>query len=223
MTTASERGAGLLDALGDGLAVGLGAAVGAQVGLRAGIWRDPRPMPAQMAGWLDHPWRRRYRNPGALLGLFGLFNGMQVADLGCGTGLFTVEMARKVGQTGTVHAVDLHAPLLAQTQRRAAAAGVAERVRCHQSGIHTLPLADKSVDVAVMVAVLGELPARDLALEEVHRVLKPGARLAVSEELPDPAYVPSPWARRWAEAAGFRFGGLTGTPFCYSMILFAQS
>jgi len=122
MTTASERGAGLLDALGDGLAVGLGAAVGAQVGLRAGIWRDPRPMPAQMAGWLDHPWRRRYRNPGALLGLFGLFNGMQVADLGCGTGLFTVEMARKVGQTGTVHAVDLHAPLLAQTQRRAAAA-----------------------------------------------------------------------------------------------------
>jgi ubiquinone/menaquinone biosynthesis C-methylase UbiE len=76
--------------------------------------------------------------------------------------------------------------------------------------------------VAFMAAVLGQLPARTLALDEVRRVLKPGGRLAISEELPDPAYTPSPLARRWAVEAGFRYGGLTGNPFCYTMLLFAD-
>ena len=39
---------------GDAAGLGVGLAVGAQIGLRAGIARRPRPMPHQMAGWLDH-------------------------------------------------------------------------------------------------------------------------------------------------------------------------
>ena len=74
-----------------------------------------------------------------------------------------------------------------------------------------------------MVAVLGEVPVPVLALDEVRRVLKRGGRLAISEELPDPAYVPSPLVRRWAEDAGLRFGGITGTPFCYHSIFFADA
>lgn len=204
------------------LAAGVGLLVGSQVALRAGVWMQPRPMPHQQASWLDHPLRLRYRNPGELLGQVGLFAGMSVADLGCGTGLFTLEMARRVGETGMVHAVDLQAQMIAHTQQRMSAAGVSKQVRFHHSGIHTLPLPDSSVDVALMVAVVGELPARMLALDEARRVLKPGARLAISEELPDPAYAPAPLVRRWAEEAGFRFGGLTGTPFCYTMLLFAE-
>jgi ubiquinone/menaquinone biosynthesis C-methylase UbiE len=179
-------------------------------------------MPHQQAAWLEHSLRLRYRNPDELLGQLGVFRGMSVADLGCGTGLFTVEMARRVGETGMVQAVDIQAQMIAHAQQRLAAAGLSKQARFHHSGIHTLPLPDNSVDVALMVAVLGELPARVLALDEVRRVLKPGARLAISEELPDPAYVPSPLARRWAEEAGFRFGGLTGTPFCYTILLFAE-
>jgi ubiquinone/menaquinone biosynthesis C-methylase UbiE len=179
-------------------------------------------MPHQQAALLEHPLRLRYRHPDKLLGQLGVFSGMTVADLGCGTGLFTLEMAERVGENGQVHAVDIQAQMIAQAKRRVEAAGFGERVRFHHSGIHTLPLADRSVDVAFMAAVLGELPARLLALDEVRRVLKPGGRLAISEELPDPAYTPVPLARRWAEQVGFRFGGLTGNPFCYTLLLFAD-
>jgi ubiquinone/menaquinone biosynthesis C-methylase UbiE len=213
---------GVANGLSSGLAVGAGLLVGSQVALRAGVWLQPRPMPHQQAAWLEHSLRLRYRNPDELLGQLGVFGGMSVADLGCGIGLFTVEIARRVGETGMVQAVDIQAQMIAQAQQRLAAAGLSKQARFHHSGIHTLPLPDNSVDVALMVAVLGELPARVLALDEVRRVLKPGARLAISEELPDPAYVPSPLARRWAEEAGFRFGGLTGTPFCYTTLLFAE-
>lgn len=210
--------AGLVAVGVHGVAFGLGVAVGAQVGLRAGLWMQPRPMPHQMAAWLEHPWRLRYRNPRQLLPGLDLFAGMRVGDLGCGSGLFTVEMARRVGERGKVHAVDCQAPLLARAQRRVEAAGLAGCVRFHHSGIHQLPLADDELDVAVMVAVIGELPAREAALEEVRRVLKPGGRLVVSEELPDPAYAPGPLVRRWATAVGFRPAGTVGTPFCYSAI-----
>ena len=202
------------------VAATVGAAAGSQASLRAELWRQPRPMPHQMAAWLDHPARLRYRNPGETLGLFGLFGGMTVLDLGCGTGLFTAEMARMVGGEGSVHAVDLQPQLLAAARRRLEQAGLAERVQFHVRGAYDLPLRDSSVDVAVLIALLGEIPDRGRALAEVRRVLKPGARLAVSEELPDPAYVPAHLVRKWGETAGFGYGGKNGSPFCYSMIFF---
>jgi ubiquinone/menaquinone biosynthesis C-methylase UbiE len=177
-------------------------------------------MPHQLAKRLDHPWRLAYRSPARLLGRLGLFAGMTVADLGCGVGLLTLEMARQVGAGGVVHAVDIQAPMLAEVARRAAAAALDARLRLHHAGLHELPLPDASLDAATLVAVLGEAPARELALYEVQRVLKPGGRLVVSEELPDPAYLPAPLVRRWAQAAGLRLVGQTGTPFCYVQLYY---
>lgn len=223
LAVAANRALGaVLDVAGGAAAAGIGAVVANQVALRAGIRLQPRPMPHQMASWLEHPWRLRYRSPAGLMTLLGLFNGMTVADLGCGTGLFTVELARMVGQGGRVHAVDLQAPMLAATETRLAAAGYADRVVTHRAGLHSLPLADQSVDVALMVATLGEVPAPVLALDEVRRVLKPNGRLAISEELPDPGYVPLPLVKRWAKDAGLRFGGQSGTPFCYLALFSAD-
>jgi ubiquinone/menaquinone biosynthesis C-methylase UbiE len=179
-------------------------------------------MPHHQASLLEHPLRLRYRNVDQLLGQLGVLAGMEVADLGCGTGLFTSAIAQRVGDTGQVHAVDIQARMLAQTRRRIEAAGLDRRVSFHHSGVHTLPLADKSLDLALMVAVLGELPARMLALDEVRRVLKPGGRLAISEELLDPAYTPAILVRRWAEQVGLRFGAHTGNPFCYTLLFFAD-
>ena len=204
----------------DAAAMGVGLALGAQIALRAGIAASPRPMPHQMAGRLEHRWRLAYRSPARLLARLGLFAGMTVADLGCGTGLLTLEMARQVGAGGVVHAVDIQAPMLAHAARRIAAESLDARLRLHHAGLHELPLPDASLDAAALVAVLGETPARELALCEVQRVLKPGGRLAISEELPDPAYLPAPLVRRWAQAAGLRFGGQTGTPFCYVQLYY---
>ncbi|MEX1019802.1 MAG: class I SAM-dependent methyltransferase [Litorilinea sp.] len=209
---------GVLDLLTNLASLGVGVAAGSQAAVRAAQHRRPRPMPRQMAKLLDHPLRMRYRNPGATLGLFGLGAGMQVVDLGCGSGTFTVEMARMVGAQGMVHAVDLQQPVLEMAQARVVDAGFGAQVRFHNVGAYQLPLDDDSIDVAVLIATLGEIPDKLLALLELRRVLKPGGRLAISEELPDPGYLPAGLARALIIEAGFAFGGHSGSPFCYSMI-----
>jgi ubiquinone/menaquinone biosynthesis C-methylase UbiE len=212
----------MLNFLNNSLFFSLGSALGSQVSLRVACHTQPRPMPHQFAKVLDHPLRMKYRDPVETLGHFGFAPGMTVLDLGCGTGTFTVEMARMVGENGIVHAVDLQQPLIEQTRHRISEAGLIDRVHLHCSGAYQLPLADDSVDLAVLIATLAQIPNKLLALAELSRVLKPGARLAISEELPDPAYVPPVTIGKWLSEAGFRYGGQIGTVFCYSMLFFNE-
>lgn len=205
---------GLLNAL----AFGVGLLTGTQIGLRAAWRRTPRPHPRLLAQILEHPLRLKYRQPAQTVGPFGLAEGMSVLDLGCGTGLFTAEIARQVGATGVVHAVDLQSELLEQARERVQAAGLTTRVRFHHSGAYRLPLADASVDVAVLIATFSEIPNGLLLLEELRRVLKPGGRMGISEEMPHPGYLPAPLIRRQVEEAGFRYGGQQGNGFCYSLL-----
>jgi ubiquinone/menaquinone biosynthesis C-methylase UbiE len=213
---------GVTNFVGNSLALSLGALAGNQTTLRVACWQMPRPMPHQLAAVLDHPLRMRYRHPAEELGLYGCGVGLHVLDLGCGTGTYTIEMARLVSDSGRVYAVDLQEPLVAQTRQRVMAAGLAERVRVHCSGAYQLPLEDDSIDLAVLVATLPQIPNKLLALAELSRVLKPQGRLVISEELPDPAYVPPPVTRRWLTEAGFQFGGQSGSWFCYHLICFNQ-
>ena len=198
----------------------VGITVGAQIGARIAHRIRPRPFPAPLRDLLDHPARMRYRDPVSTLGPFGLGPGQTVLDLGCGTGTFTVEMARQAGRAGRVHAVDIQAPMLDAARARVNDAGYAQRVHFHHCGAYRLPLERDSVDVAVLIATLSEMPQPLFALEELRRVLRPGGRLAVSEEMLHTGYVPDRVVRPWLHEVGFRFGGLRGTPFCYSLLYF---
>jgi 2-polyprenyl-3-methyl-5-hydroxy-6-metoxy-1,4-benzoquinol methylase len=209
---------GILNLAVDGTLLAAGAAVGAQVGMRFTARTHPGPMPRQFAAVLDHPARLAYRKPDDLLGLVGILGGMTVLDLGCGTGLFTVEVARAVGAVGHVHAVDLQKSLLDATRDRLSAAGVLDRCMIHAAGAYSLPLENQSVDVALIVATLGEIPDRLHALLEVFRVVKPGGRVAISEEAPHPAYLTARGVRRLAEDAGFIFTAKSGTPFSFTSV-----
>lgn len=208
----------VLKVLTNVIAAGAGYAIGLQIGLRGGWLRQPRPMPRQLAFTLDNPLRLAYRNPGETLGLYGFRAGMTVLDLCCGSGLFTVEMARMVGPQGVVHAVDVQRPLLDMAAKRLAEAGVAERVQLHHSSAAGLPLDDESVDLAVIISSLGEIPDRVGALAEIKRILKPDGRLAISDELFDPSYLTAGYVRRVAEAAGLSFGGKSGDGLSYHLV-----
>lgn len=196
----------------------LGALVGSQVKLRYDHYQQPYPMPHQWGRLLDHPWRLLYRKPAETVDAFGITPNMTVLDLGCGTGAFTVELAQRVGAGGRVHAVDLQEDFLQQARQRVQSAGLQERVHFHHCGAYALPLDTSTVDLAIVIATLSQIADKMLALRELWRVLKPGARLAISEELPDPAYAPPPLVRRWVTAAGYRPVGQSGTPFCYSQL-----
>lgn len=204
--------------LKNSLLIGLGTAISNQVTTRVACRRNPYPMPHQFASALDHPLRMRYRNPAETIGGLGITEGMTVLDLGCGTGIFTVEMAHMVGATGTVHAVDLQSALLTQAVRRVETAAPLASVQFHHGGAYQLPIDRSSVDIAVVIATLSQIPEPLLALAELRRILKPNARLVISEELLDPAYVLPQVTRRQAEASDFYFLQQTGSPFCYTQI-----
>lgn len=199
-------------------ATSAGAVAGFQTTLRAAQNLQPHPLPHQFAGLLDHPLRRQYLDPAGVLGMYGAMAGMTVLDLGCGTGLFTVPAAQMTGDHGHIHAVDLQPAMLERAESHAAEAGVRNRITFHCSGAYALSLPDNSVDLAILISTLGEIPDKPAALSEVRRVLKPSARLGVTEELLNPAYMLAGSAAQWVEEAGFRFLARTGSPFCYHAV-----
>lgn len=194
----------ILGALANMATTAVGAAAGFQITLRAQQNLQPHPLSHRFASLLEHPWRVEYLEPPQVLDIFGVGADMTVLDLGCGTGLFTRAAAHMVGAGGRVHAVDLQAAMLEQTGRSLALEGVAERVSLHLCGAYELPLPDNSIDVAFLISTLGEIPDKPAALNELRRVLKPGARLGITEEVLNPAYMWTGSTQRYTEEAGFQ-------------------
>lgn len=94
---------------------------------------------------------------------------LAVVDVGCGGG-FTCEFLAKRG--ARVTGVDLSEPSLEQARKHAAQSGV--QVTYRRASALELPFADASMDVVVCVDVLEHIPQWADALQEFHRVLKPG-------------------------------------------------
>jgi ubiquinone/menaquinone biosynthesis C-methylase UbiE len=100
---------------------------------------------------------------------------------------------------------------------RASREGVAN-VEPRQGDARRLPYDDATLDGAFLVTVLGEIPEGDVALRELHRVLRPGARLVIGEILFDPHFVRPSTLRRRAEAAGFRFDRRRGPAVAFQSV-----
>jgi SAM-dependent methyltransferase len=101
--------------------------------------------------------------------------GMQVLDLASGTGEPAISIASRVGVHGHVTALDLSADLLEIATQRARARGL-ENFTTQQADAHSLPFSDDHFDLGT--SRFGVMFFRDpvLALHELRRVLRPGAR-----------------------------------------------
>lgn len=100
-----------------------------------------------------------------------------VADLGCGTGSVTAELASLVHR---VIGVDQSAAMLKAAARRTADLG---NVTLHQASLERLPLGDASCDAALAVLALTYVTDVPQALAEAARILRPGRRLVVVDLL----------------------------------------
>jgi ubiquinone/menaquinone biosynthesis C-methylase UbiE len=106
--------------------------------------------------------------------------GETVLDLGSGAGFDCLLVARKVGPTGRVIGVDMTDAMLEKARANARKAGLAN-VEFRKGEIECLPVEDDSVDVVISNCVLNLVPDKDRAFREIHRVLRRGGRLAVSD------------------------------------------
>jgi ubiquinone/menaquinone biosynthesis C-methylase UbiE len=141
-------------------------------------------MPAHICPWwggyfIDNRLRRLLHNPEEIVGPY-LKPSMTIMDVGCGMGLFSIAMAKMVGNTGGVIAIDLQQEMLDVLRRRAERAGVADRIRLHRCDQDHLGI-DEQVDFGLAFAMVHEVPDQQRLLQEIHGCLKPGGKLLVAE------------------------------------------
>ena len=144
-------------------------------------------MPHRVCPWwagylLIVPLRRIRQDPTKLLGPF-VREGMTVLEPGPGMGFFTLDLARMVGPRGRVVAVDVQEKMLAALRRRAAKAGLLDRMDIRHAAPDRLGVDDLAgrVDFIPAIFMVHEMPDASAFFGEALRALKPGGRLLVAE------------------------------------------
>jgi ubiquinone/menaquinone biosynthesis C-methylase UbiE len=161
--------------------------------------------------WLERPEREGEELPDEVVRQMEVRPSDVVADIGAGSGYFTLRLARQVPE-GKVFAVDIQEAMLNFIQVRAAAEGLSNVVS-HQGEIADTKLPAGSVDVVLMVDAYHEFSHPREMMESIVRALKPGGRLVQLEYRgEDPAVPIKPlhkmtrWqVKREMEAVGLRW------------------
>lgn len=132
--------------------------------------------PERYAKSFDDPARDAWQMPAQVIDALALAPTASVADIGAGTGYFSVRLAKAVPR-GTVFAVDVEAAMLEHIRKRASVGGLANIVTVQASG--SRPSLPKPVDVAIIVDTYHHLPSRPAYFRELKASLTPGARVAI--------------------------------------------
>jgi arsenite methyltransferase len=106
--------------------------------------------------------------------------GETVLDLGSGAGIDVFLAAHKVGEPGRVIGVDMTEDMVARGQQLAREHGFTN-VEFRQGDIEHLPVAAGTVDVVISNCVINLTPDKLASFTEIHRVLKPGGRILISD------------------------------------------
>ena len=143
----------------------------------------------QGADWLERTEREIEEEPETALNAIGIAPGSTVADVGAGSGYFTVRMARRVGAQGRVYANDLQPEMLAMLASRLQKEGV-RNVTLVQGTVDDPKLPAGSIDVILLVDVYHEFSQPQIMLRRMREALKPGGRLVLLEYRKEDPSVP---------------------------------
>jgi ubiquinone/menaquinone biosynthesis C-methylase UbiE len=200
----------------------LGALAAAGLALtvaRADQTKMPRPSEArplaERVARFERPERLAKLKPDAVIKELGLRDGMVVADIGAGSGLFARPFARAVAPRGKVYAVDISADIMGYLRDRAKEEKLANlEVIVSREDDPLLP--PRSVDLAFFADTTHHIANRVPFYKKMTEGLKPDARVAVIDYPPEASangwsshqpeeLVPRSQVIAELEEAGFRF------------------
>lgn len=137
-----------------------------------------RLFPPQDLGLLEAPDRDMWQHPDQVMDELGIAEASVVADIGAGSGWFTIRLARRVGPNGVVYAEDVQPEMLAAIKRRVDAEGLLNVKPVLGKGSDP-QLPAGSIDAVLLVDAYHEIVDRVTLLRNLARTLRPGGRIGV--------------------------------------------
>jgi ubiquinone/menaquinone biosynthesis C-methylase UbiE len=137
--------------------------------------------PPQDLGLLEAPDRDLWQPPERIMDALGIAEASVVADVGAGSGWFTVRLARRVGPNGIVYAQDVQAEMLSAITRRVQREGLTNvRPVLGRGNDPRFPAAAMGkLDAILLVGTYFEIEDRVTMLRNLAAALKPGGRIGV--------------------------------------------
>jgi SAM-dependent methyltransferase len=184
----------------------------------------------QGAEWLERSEREIEEEPDKALDALGTLTGATVADVGAGSGYFTVRLAARVGPKGRVYANDLQPEMLKMLGGRLAREQVAN-VTLVQGAVDNPRLPAGSLDLVLMVDVYHEFSEPQRMLRAIRTALKPAGRLVLLEYRKEDPDVPIRFEHKMSvqeaklelEAEGFRLSKVDGRLPRQHILIFSMS
>ena len=127
---------------------------------------------------LEDPKRDMWQKPQEVINALDIQEGQVVADIGAGSGYFTLRLANAVGAMGTVFAIDVEQGMIDFLRQRLALLKI-QNVRTILVPPHDPLLINGSLDVAFVCDTYHHIEDRDIYLRKLRKALKPSGRIII--------------------------------------------
>jgi len=181
------------------------------------------------APWLARSERETEEAPDKALDAIDLRPGMSVADIGAGTGYFSLRMARRVGPSGKIYANDIQPEMLEKLRANAQREKLAN-IETVLGSVADPKLPQGKIDIVLLVDVYHEFSEPQQMLQHIRASLKPDGRLILLEYRKEDPAVPIrpehkmsvPEVKAEVEAEGYKLDKVVETLPRQHIIIFRK-